>query len=120
VNPRKVNPVNPKKFSEACHLISSEVAQRRIYVLGQYRTQAKSRRLKWTKEEIMIIDKTDCIDKVLTCLDCGREFTFASGEQRYFWAKGLSEPKRCKSCRMLRKRSLVSITTIDEDDNASN
>ena len=63
---------------------------------------------------------TMIVDKVLTCLDCGREFTFASGEQMYFWAKGLSEPKRCKPCRMLRKRSLVSITNIEEDNNANN
>jgi len=62
------------------------------------------------KEEITIVDKIDFVDGELTCLDCGREFTFTSGEQRYFWAKGLSEPKRCKPCRMLRKKSLVSIT----------
>jgi hypothetical protein len=41
VNPRKVNPVNPKKFSEDCHLISSEVAQRRGYAQNQYRTLKK-------------------------------------------------------------------------------
>lgn len=57
----------------------------------------------------MVVNDIQFIDRVFTCLDCGREFTFASGEQRYFWAKGLSEPKRCKSCRMLRKRSLVSV-----------
>ena len=61
------------------------------------------------KEEITIVDKIDFVDEELTCLDCGGEFTFTSGEHRYFWAKGLSEPKRCKACRMLRKRSLVSI-----------
>ena len=61
------------------------------------------------KEEITIVDKIDFVDEELTCLDCGREFAFTPGEQRYFWAKGLSEPKRCKPCRMLRKRSLVSI-----------
>jgi hypothetical protein len=63
----------------------------------------------------MSIDKIDFIDKVLTCLDCGREFTFTTGEQRYFWAKGLSEPKRCKQCRVLRKRSLLSIMNIGEE-----
>ena len=57
----------------------------------------------------MIVNEIDFVAQVLTCLDCGGEFTFTSGEQRYFWAKGLSEPKRCKPCRMLRKRSLVSI-----------
>lgn len=68
----------------------------------------------------MIIDKIDFVDKQLTCLDCGREFTFTTGEQRYFWAKGLSEPKRCKPCRMLRKRSLVSMTNIEEEHNENN
>jgi hypothetical protein len=57
----------------------------------------------------MILEKIDFLDRQLTCLDCGGEFTFTTGEQRYFWAKGLSEPKRCKPCRMLRKRSLVSV-----------
>lgn len=57
----------------------------------------------------MILERIEFVDRVLTCLDCGREFTFTSGEQRYFWPKGLSEPKRCKPCRMLRKRSLISI-----------
>ena len=65
---------------------------------------------------MMIVDRIEFIDKQLTCLDCGRGFTFASGEQRYFWAKGLSEPKRCKPCRMLRKRSLVSI----EEEHSAN
>ena len=68
----------------------------------------------------MILEKIDFLDRQLTCLDCGREFTFTSGEQRYFWAKGLSEPKRCKSCRMLRKRSLVSIVEVEEVGNEAN
>jgi len=57
------------------------------------------------------------MEKKLTCADCGLEFTFTEGEQRYFWAKGLSEPKRCKPCRMLRKRSIVS---IEEEHNGNN
>jgi hypothetical protein len=65
----------------------------------------------------MILEKIDFLDRQLTCLDCGGEFTFTTGEQRYFWAKGLSEPKRCKSCRMLRKRSLAS---IEEEHNENN
>ena len=65
----------------------------------------------------MILEKIDFLDKQLTCLDCGGEFTFTTGEQRYFWAKGLSEPRRCKSCRMLRKRSLVSIWEEHNENN---
>ncbi|MFC1894047.1 zinc-ribbon domain containing protein, partial [Chloroflexota bacterium] len=33
-------------------------------------------------------------EKKLTCADCGQEFIFTEGEQRYFWSKGLAEPKR--------------------------
>lgn len=70
----------------------------------------------WTGRGVnMIIEKVDLLDKQLTCLDCGSDFTFTTGEQMYFWAKGLSEPKRCKSCRMLRKRSLSSIVEVESE-----
>jgi len=46
-------------------------------------------------------------DKVLHCCDCGESFVFTAGEQAYFQSKGLSEPKRCKACRELRKRTLI-------------
>ncbi len=55
------------------------------------------------------MDKRDFKDKTLTCADCGEDFTFEVGEQQYFWSKGLSEPKRCKTCRVIRRRSLISI-----------
>jgi hypothetical protein len=61
------------------------------------------------------MDRPNFEDKVLTCADCGREFTFAPGEQVFFWAKGLSEPKRCKQCRMIRKRSIVGIMSMKEE-----
>ena len=48
-------------------------------------------------------------EKILICADCGQEFIFTEGEQRYFWSKGLAEPKRCKPCRMIRRRSIISI-----------
>ncbi len=44
--------------------------------------------------------------KVLRCYDCGQSFVFTAGEQAYFKSKGLSEPKRCKPCRELRKQTL--------------
>ena len=34
-------------------------------------------------------------DKLLRFLECGVDFTFTIGEQRYFLSKGLSIPKRC-------------------------
>ena len=61
-------------------------------------------------------DKPDFEDRTLTCADCGEEFVFTEGEQRYFWSKGLAEPKRCKPCRVIRRRSIVS---IQEEHNES-
>ena len=43
-------------------------------------------------------------DKTLTCVECGVEFTFTSGEQEFFASKGyMNEPKRCPQCRDARR-----------------
>ena len=42
-------------------------------------------------------------DKVLTCNDCGQEFTFTASEQEFFAQKGFSTPVRCPGCRAARK-----------------
>ena len=80
--------------------------------------RTESRRLNWTKEENLMNVNLDFKDKNLVCADCGSEFIFTQDEQRFFWSKGLAEPKRCKPCRMLRRRLLVSIKR--GDDNESN
>ena len=46
-------------------------------------------------------------DKVLRCCDCEQSFVFTAGEQTYFLSKELSDPKRCKPCRELRKQTLI-------------
>jgi CxxC-x17-CxxC domain-containing protein len=38
-------------------------------------------------------------DATLTCRDCGQAFTFTSGEQDFYAARGFSEPSRCAECR---------------------
>jgi hypothetical protein len=38
-------------------------------------------------------------DRVLNCEDCGKEFVFDEGEQKFFKIKGFSDPKRCPRCR---------------------
>ena len=44
-------------------------------------------------------------DKTLICRDCGREFTFTTGEQSFYKEKGFeNEPSRCPDCRAARKR----------------
>jgi CxxC-x17-CxxC domain-containing protein len=43
-------------------------------------------------------------DKTMTCRDCGREFTFTSGEQEFYQTRGLMhEPRRCPECRSARR-----------------
>ena len=47
------------------------------------------------------------IDKVLTCQDCGQIFTWSAPEQRYYFSKRLSPPKRCVPCRERRKATII-------------
>jgi CxxC-x17-CxxC domain-containing protein len=43
-------------------------------------------------------------DKTLICADCGGEFVFTVGEQEFFASRGyVNEPKRCQSCRSMRR-----------------
>jgi CxxC-x17-CxxC domain-containing protein len=45
-------------------------------------------------------------DRVLRCADCGAEFIFTVGEQRFYTEKGFkNEPKRCKSCKTKRNQT---------------
>ncbi len=53
------------------------------------------------------IEKLPLENKRIACVDCGVQFIFGPGEQRYFLSKGLSEPKRCPQCRLKRKLTLV-------------
>src|SRR4051812_32004374 len=40
----------------------------------------------------------------MACVDCGQEFTFTAGEQEFYAQRGFTEsPKRCPSCRHIRK-----------------
>jgi hypothetical protein len=38
-------------------------------------------------------------DRLLPCEDCGKDFVFDEGEQKFFKLKGFSDPKRCPRCR---------------------
>ena len=42
-------------------------------------------------------------DRTITCADCGADFLFSEREQNFYAERGMSEPKRCKSCRDQRK-----------------
>jgi CxxC-x17-CxxC domain-containing protein len=44
-------------------------------------------------------------DKALVCADCSSEFMFTASEQEFFAERQFSEPRRCPSCRAVRKLS---------------
>lgn len=47
-------------------------------------------------------------DKIIRCVDCGKDFTFSAGEAAFFSSKQppLAEPKRCKACRDYRRQTI--------------
>ena len=51
----------------------------------------------------MNTDDLNLKDRFLTCCDCGKEFLFVVNEQKYYIEHSLSLPKRCQTCRALRK-----------------
>jgi CxxC-x17-CxxC domain-containing protein len=42
-------------------------------------------------------------DKNLTCSDCGEQFVFTERDQEFYAQRGFTEPKRCASCRAIKK-----------------
>ena len=45
-------------------------------------------------------------DKALTCVDCGKGFTFTIGEQEFYESRRLqNEPSRCPECRAARRQN---------------
>jgi hypothetical protein len=44
-------------------------------------------------------------DKLLRCCQCGIEYNWTLGEQKFYAKKGLNPPKRCAICREERKSS---------------
>jgi CxxC-x17-CxxC domain-containing protein len=49
-------------------------------------------------------------DKILTCSDCGQQFTFTEEDQEFYASRGFSEPKRCRSCRAARRNDREGAT----------
>jgi CxxC-x17-CxxC domain-containing protein len=46
----------------------------------------------------------DFEDKIITCQDCGKEFTHTGEDQKRYAERGFTaEPKRCRDCRQARK-----------------
>jgi CxxC-x17-CxxC domain-containing protein len=44
------------------------------------------------------------VDEMLVCADCGRQFAFTAGEQKFYESKGFTnKPTRCADCRAAHK-----------------
>ena len=44
--------------------------------------------------------------KIISCIQCEREFEFPPAEQKYFKDKGFDDPKRCPTCRRNKTRAI--------------
>ena len=47
------------------------------------------------------------IDKKIVCCDCHLEFIWEADDQRFYASKGLLPPKRCPTCRAIRKATIA-------------
>jgi CxxC-x17-CxxC domain-containing protein len=57
-------------------------------------------------------------DRILTCRDCGREFTFTAGEQEFFAGRGFTNaPSRCPDCRAARRNGQGSSSQTRSTEN---
>ncbi len=59
-----------------------------------------------TKVEISVKNSKapDSKNCTIECCDCGVNFLFTTGEQRFYASHQLHTPKRCKACRQINKR----------------
>ncbi len=55
-------------------------------------------------EKLPMMSNEGYQDRILTCRDCGQDFTFSAGEQEFYASRGLTNtPGRCPSCRAARR-----------------
>ncbi|HOZ54280.1 MAG TPA: zinc-ribbon domain-containing protein [Bacilli bacterium] len=60
-------------------------------------------------------------DITLTCKDCGKEFVFTAGEQKFYDEKGFTnQPQRCKECRDAKKANRNNYRNNRYNDNDRN
>lgn len=58
-------------------------------------------------------DSTAPTDVVRDCVDCGKAFMVTVGEQEWLATKGFELPKRCPSCRRLRRQEREAADSRD-------
>ena len=56
------------------------------------------------EDEVKVVE--EFVDETLVCKECGNEFVFTAGEQKFYKEKGfMNEPKSCKPCRDAKKNA---------------
>ena len=50
-------------------------------------------------EKVILTEIAQFADRPFECKNCSKEFLLTSSEVRFFAARGLNVPKRCKACR---------------------
>ncbi len=59
---------------------------------------------------VAVVSEISFQDTDINCIDCGQDFIWSSGEQQFFYDKGLKNPpKRCKACKQAKNERLASI-----------
>ena len=62
-------------------------------------------------EEVVTGGAEEFVDETLVCKECGNEFVFTAGEQKFYQEKGFTnKPKSCKACRDAKKTVLCQGT----------
>ena len=58
-------------------------------------------------EEVKVgMETEEFVDETLVCKECGNEFVFTAGEQKFYKEKGfMNKPKSCKACRDAKKNA---------------
>lgn len=55
-------------------------------------------------------------DRELFCVDCEKFFIWTSGEQFYFFSRGLAPVKRCLDCRQKRRLAIDPGKGVNSND----
>ena len=50
---------------------------------------------------------------IKVCKECGEKFELTDKDLTWYKEKGFSEPKRCKSCRALRRATVIGREDVD-------
>lgn len=53
--------------------------------------------------------KVQYLSDVVKCKDCGEVFLLSTGEKAFFSRRGLEPPKRCKTCRAIRRLERLDV-----------